>query len=432
MKTTAKILTLLLLFIPMLTHAQITVLSTDMPVVGNKILRTRDSAAINVNIGSGGANKVWDFSNVTSAFHSTSVTHVVTPVSTTDASSFSTSNLAFTVDSLNYVYVLNSAATYLGKGYAGKIGTDHVVTVLNPDLTTYTFPITYNTHHSDTYGFDQAVSGASVGQPTVYQVRDIHKSVYKDTVDGWGIVKTPIGTYNCLRIHSVDCQRDSLFYKLLSIFPWTYLSTTVKQPVSYSWISKETKLPVVDITFDSLQQPIVVYSNIQAIPIASFTDTVNASGLGTFTNTSINGPNTYSWNFGDGAVSTATNPTHQFTSSGSFIVCLIVTNPSGSDTVCQTVNVIYTGMAETENTLKGFNAWPNPFTQNVSLLIESTKEDVAQLRVLDISGRMVSMIEHAKTNQTFSIDLPLSKGIYFIEATLSDSVKRIIKIVKTE
>src|SRR5690606_14172349 len=44
------------------------------------------------------------------------------------------------------------------------------------------------------------------------------------------------------------------------------------------------------------------------------------------TNTTVNGQ-TYSWTFGDGNTSTATNPAHTYTSPGMFTVQLIATNP---------------------------------------------------------------------------------------------------------
>ena len=77
-------------------------------------------------------------------------------------------------------------------------------------------------------------------------------------------------------------------------------------------------------------------------PVASFT----YSGAGnyapcnvTFTNTSQNATS-YSWNFGDGGTSTATNPSHTFTTGGTFTVQLTATGTGGSNTTSQTVNIL--------------------------------------------------------------------------------------------
>ena len=76
-------------------------------------------------------------------------------------------------------------------------------------------------------------------------------------------------------------------------------------------------------------------------PIASFTSNIT-SGLTPltvqFTDTSINSPTSWSWNFGDGSVSTVRNPSHVFTTAGTFTVTLIATNSAGSNTYQQTIS----------------------------------------------------------------------------------------------
>ena len=46
------------------------------------------------------------------------------------------------------------------------------------------------------------------------------------------------------------------------------------------------------------------------------------------------------WTFGDGDTSTLQNPVHTYASSGTYLVCLIVTNSCSSDTFCQSIIVI--------------------------------------------------------------------------------------------
>jgi hypothetical protein len=71
-----------------------------------------------------------------------------------------------------------------------------------------------------------------------------------------------------------------------------------------------------------------------ASPNPSFTSTGACVGSPVqFTNTTP-GSNTYSWNFGDGNTSSATNPTHTYAAAGTYNVTLLVTtNPGG----CQNV-----------------------------------------------------------------------------------------------
>ena len=56
----------------------------------------------------------------------------------------------------------------------------------------------------------------------------------------------------------------------------------------------------------------------------------------TFTNASSDA-DTYAWNFGDGSTSTETNPSHVFTTAGTYAVKLVATNAEGSDEVEKSV-----------------------------------------------------------------------------------------------
>ncbi len=56
-------------------------------------------------------------------------------------------------------------------------------------------------------------------------------------------------------------------------------------------------------------------------------------GVVSFTDLSANIPFGWSWNFGDGGTSVAKNPTHTYTTDGTYDVQLIATNAYGSDTI---------------------------------------------------------------------------------------------------
>jgi PKD repeat protein len=70
-------------------------------------------------------------------------------------------------------------------------------------------------------------------------------------------------------------------------------------------------------------------------PVAGFTATPT-SGTGplnvAFTDTSANQPSSWAWSFGDGATSTAQNPSHSYAAAGNYPVSLTVTNSGGSNT----------------------------------------------------------------------------------------------------
>ncbi len=77
-------------------------------------------------------------------------------------------------------------------------------------------------------------------------------------------------------------------------------------------------------------------NNSAGAPTGSFTSTSNALTT-TFTNSASSG--LYSWDFGDGSTSAATNPSHEYCDAGTYTVCLTVTNTCGANTICNDVTV---------------------------------------------------------------------------------------------
>ena len=79
-----------------------------------------------------------------------------------------------------------------------------------------------------------------------------------------------------------------------------------------------------------------------AAPVADFSFRPSAPKTGetvSFTDLSTGSPTSWHWDFGDGSASTERNPTHVYTSSGTFGVTLEVANGSGSDSVTRTIVV---------------------------------------------------------------------------------------------
>ncbi len=73
-------------------------------------------------------------------------------------------------------------------------------------------------------------------------------------------------------------------------------------------------------------------------PVAKFSadDTVTCSGTVQFTDQSLNVPNQWLWNFGDGNTSNQQNPSHTYTANGTYSVSLTATNGNGNNTLAKT------------------------------------------------------------------------------------------------
>lgn len=73
-------------------------------------------------------------------------------------------------------------------------------------------------------------------------------------------------------------------------------------------------------------------------PVANFSasPTTSCTGIIQFTDSTTGSPISWLWNFGDGDTSSVQNPSHSYTTSGTFTVTLIATNSVTSDTLIKT------------------------------------------------------------------------------------------------
>lgn len=234
--------------------AQITFEYSDLPVIGDQITRYRDTMTV-YGPGPSGANQEWNFPSPVT--HDVITTSVLSPASTPYAGQFGGSNMAMTNDNAAFLYFSNSQNAMISTGAAGDLlgNGSNIITVFSDPLTIHNFPRQYNQNGEDTYYFE--VITQDHGIPLIHSVRLRHYGHVYDTTDGYGQITTPVGTYDCLRVKSTDFTVDSVWTKLFSFSPWA-LNNDFTGPgvsTSYSWIAKETKLNVAELSFDSLGAP---------------------------------------------------------------------------------------------------------------------------------------------------------------------------------
>lgn len=135
-------------------------------------------------------------------------------------------------------------------------------------------------------------------------------------------------------------------------------ATTVSVPSVTHAYTTPGNYPISLIITDTSGCTGTIIKNLVVVPAptASFTATPNSACLPplnvSFANTSSSvGTTSYSWNFGDGGISTAVNPTHTYTASGSYTVSLIVNQNGCIDTIkipnAITIQKITAGFAAT-------------------------------------------------------------------------------------
>lgn len=251
MKTT--ILSLLLLSSSV--YGQISIDVNDMPSVGDYIPRKSDTMTVLQGPGGSGPNQTWNFTAL-SNYVINENTSIVSVNSTPNGNQFGASNLAMTNDNMSYLYFNKGSSAFTTQGFSGDLlGTgSNLNAIFNPDLTLHQFPRTFTSSFSDSYGIDVTIPGASIN-PLISQIHFKRSSVVKDSTDGWGQITTPFGTYDALRVHSIEIFTDSIWAQ--PIFPptWTLVSNSKDTTHSYSWLGKGAKLSIAEMSFDSLGAP---------------------------------------------------------------------------------------------------------------------------------------------------------------------------------
>jgi PKD repeat protein len=171
------------------------------------------------------------------------------------------------------------------------------------------------------------------------------------------------------------------------------------------------------------------YINVNANPIviagASALNAVTGESID-FNNLGSNG-NSYTWDFGDGANSTLSSPSHAYSTAGSFTVILTgnLGNCSDSDTII--INVGVNDILHLES-VSEFTIYPNPVNDN--LTIEFIKpNEYEELKIMDNIGKVVFQKKLSSVSVE-NIDMrPYSSGLYSF--MLSGGQKnRVVKVFK--
>lgn len=235
--------------------AQITLVSSDLTSIGDVIVRHTDTIPT-YGPGNDGPNQTWDFSG---AINDTIATTTVVNINTTSfAGTFSSSDYAMAGGADTYLFFEHDANTMTTTGAAGDLLAtgEQIESPFSDPLLLHEFPRTYQSNHDDTYAFVTEADGAGLDLPIpVYRVRLTHSGHVYDTTDAYGTLITPTGTYDALRVKTVDYTTDLLEYKLISFSPWATFSNTSDTTVSYTWHAKEEMLAIAEYAYDSIGDP---------------------------------------------------------------------------------------------------------------------------------------------------------------------------------
>jgi len=444
------IFTFICLLISSLSFAQISILNTDIPRVNDTMRYSETTIGITAaQAAKTGVDTVWDFTNLKPVtqdiekYYAPSATPYILQFGILNAATYGIKD-----DALNalagfgsvsgikienvYGFYKNTSSANVLMGRGITVSGIPLAMNFSPRDTVYKFPLNFGDR--DTTYFKGTATIPSVGGLS-QQGRRITK------VDGWGLIKTPYGQFNCIRIRTDITETDSL------------IITTLKIPIPnnrtiYTWYAKNEHYPILEITqttgiagtltirYKDINRPEAFYSAARfnaSRTTASGKDTVN------LISTSTGSPKSYQWtitpntvSFVGGTSATTNNPRVIFNAGGVYTIKLKVIYEGGQDdtTRLDYIKVQNVGLINTEKISKTIEIYPNPAKTNLFIAAnyDLSKSDIS---IYDILGKKVNVEEINYINKS-NIQLNISSlnnGIYFIKIYLENNTHSTHKII---
>lgn len=227
-----------------------------------------------------------------------------------------------------------------------------------------------------------------------------------------------IGTYNPSAIYSWN--------PLLGLSDST-IYNPVASPQSTTTYILQTFIPSCGIFYDTI---LVL---VDPLPTA-YGSMFNINGLnGQTYNTSLCA-DSFLWNFGDGQISTAFQPIHQYQSNGHYFCYLVATNIFGRDTAFFSVDIDGAGLKNTNVSETHFNIYPNPATSEITLNYKLTNNCDLKISIYNSIGQEVKILVNNEFRQAgeyiVNADVSnLQQGIYFYLYQTSTGVNAVHPLV---
>ena len=159
-------------------------------------------------------------------------------------------------------------------------------------------------------------------------------------------------------------------------------------------------------------------------PLSSVSVSVNGNVLTAFNAL------TYQWYFNDTLISGANSSTYTATQSGSY--SLQATDTNGCQTFSNVVSVVVSGIATMVNGQSSILVYPNPFSNELSVVIQKQNIKQAGFIITNVLGQQLYKKEETNLSNYYTKQLDLSKlasGVYFVEINI-DGEKTVKQVVK--
>lgn len=238
--------------------AQITINSSDLASADDTVL-VGISNQTTLDYTTTGANQTWDFSTLTrdtsridtfynvssaSALYQLSFNNFLTPNYQADYYNKLLNNNLPSVPggtvSLNnpVFFTKNSASSSEIVGMGVEVNGVEVPVKADTVDVIYQYPMNYNDNWTSR-------SYLYMDMNPTFNAIFIRHQLRQSTVDGWGTITTPFGTYDVLRVKSIITYTDSVYIDLGFGAQW--LPVPTPQDIEYTWWSNGNKIPLLKV-----------------------------------------------------------------------------------------------------------------------------------------------------------------------------------------
>lgn len=139
------------------------------------------------------------------------------------------------------------------------------------------------------------------------------------------------------------------------------------------------------------------------------------------------------WNFGDGDSSSLMNPTHIYSTAGTYIISSTITSGNCTNTIYSSITIYGDDKNAQLDLLNNITIAPNPFQNSLSFNFKGSGQIGINVDVTDILGQTLissaTLVIGQNEQQQLDTSL-LTEGVYFIRIRMKN-VYKTIKLVKT-
>ncbi len=257
-----QLFTILIMFFVLIspTGGQITVTNATFPVVGDTLRTKFDNLPSGITITPAGGNQHWDYTSLEAPF--TSTTLFQAPSEGPSGANFPEADLYFSANQAEtYLHVSDNSVDVIGhfRALPQYFNLDALIRY-EPAYTYKRAPMNYqdiNEANSEvllSYPADVLPPEVLDSLPiTIDSFRIRMTFARQDTVDAWGVMDIPGGSYDVLREKRVE-TRDTKIEAKVGSFPWTDISSYVSD---YTGVTVQTQYV---FSSDTEKEPIVAVS----------------------------------------------------------------------------------------------------------------------------------------------------------------------------